>query len=166
VADPKIDLDDGWGLDHGTWSILKHFYPEAKIPVLQLSIDIRKPPQFHYDLGKRLAALRSQGVLILGSGNMVHNLGMVDFNRMNDHFGFDWALEMDEFFKRNILKGDHQPLIDYRKLGKPALLAVPTPDHYYPLLYILGLQEKGEAATLFNAKPVAGSLTMTSVKIG
>ena len=166
VTDPEITLDDEWGLDHGTWSILKHIYPEAKIPVLQLSIDYNKPAQFHYDLGRKLAALRRQGVLIVGSGNMVHNLRMVAFDRINENFGFDWALEMDEFCKRNILDGNHQPLIDYQKFGKPALLAVPTPDHYYPLLYILGLQEKGEPVTLFNEGAMAGSLTMTSVKIG
>ena len=166
-ADPKVQLDEEWGLDHGTWSILKHFYPEADVPVLQFSIDYHQPAQYHYDLGKRLAALRRQGVLIVGSGNMVHNLRMVAFDRINDiGYGFDWALEMNEFCKSRILAGDHQPLIDYEKFGKPALLSVPTPDHYYPLLYALGLQEKGEAVTLFNDAAVAGSLTMTSVKIG
>jgi 4,5-DOPA dioxygenase extradiol len=167
VSEPRIAMDDRWGLDHGTWSVLKHMYPKADIPVLQLSIDYHQPPQYHYDLGRRLGELRKQGVLIVGSGNMVHNLRMVAFDRIDDAgYGFDWALEIDEQFKKHILKGDHGPLIHYEKFGKPAQLAVPTPDHYYPLLYVLGLQEKGEAATLFNEGAVAGSLTMTSVKIG
>lgn len=164
---PKVQLDQNWGLDHGTWSILKHMYPDADIPVLQLSIDNQMPAQFHYDLGKRLAALRRQGVLIIGSGNMVHNLRMLEFKRINEvGYGFDWALEMNEFCKRQILNGDHQPLIDYEKFGKPALLAVPTPEHFYPMLYTLGLQEKGEAVTLFNDAAVGGAATMTSIKIG
>jgi 4,5-DOPA dioxygenase extradiol len=166
VQEPAIGLDEQWGLDHGTWSILKSMYPAANIPVLQLSIDYHQPPQFHYDLGKKLQSLRNEGVLILGSGNMVHNLGMVAFDKMDQAFGFDWALEMDAYCSTHILKGEHQALIDYRNLGKSALLSVPTPDHYYPLLYILGLQEKGETVELFNAGPIAGSLTMTSVKIG
>ncbi len=166
-AEPKVRLDEEWGLDHGTWSVLKHMYPEADVPVLQMSIDYPKPAQFHYDLGRKLSALRRQGVLIVGSGNMVHNLRMVAFDRIDDiGYGYDWALEMNGFCKRQILKGDHQPLIDYGKFGKPALLSVPTPDHYYPMLYALGLQEQGEAATLFNDAAVAGSLTMTSIRIG
>jgi 4,5-DOPA dioxygenase extradiol len=166
VKEPEIGLDNEWGLDHGTWSILSKMYPAAKIPVVQLSIDYSKPPQFHYDLGKQLQSLRQQAVLIIGSGNMVHNLGRVAFDKMDEPFGYDWALEMDDFCQKNILSGNHQALIDYKKFGKPALLSVPTPDHYYPLLYTLGLQEKGEAVALFNAGPVAGSLTMTSVIIG
>ncbi len=166
VTEPKIGLDDEWGLDHGTWSILIHMAPKANIPVLQLSIDLHKPPQFHYELGRRLAPLRRHGLLIIGSGNMVHNLSMVAFDKINERFGYDWALEMDEYCKRNILLGNHDPLIHYTALGKSALQSVPTPDHYYPFLYILGLQEKGESATLFNEGPLAGSLTMTSVKVG
>jgi 4,5-DOPA dioxygenase extradiol len=141
-------------------------YPAAIIPVLQLSIDYHQPPQYHYDFGKKLQAFRDEGLLILGSGNMVHNLGKIAFDKMDQPFGFDWALEMDEYCSSHILSSDHQALINYQKLGKSALLSVPTPDHYYPLLYILGLQEKGEAVELFNAGPVAGSLTMTSVRIG
>ncbi len=166
-VNPKVELDEKWGLDHGTWSILKHMYPKADVPVLQLSIDRTKPAQFHYDLGKKLAALRRQGVLIIGSGNIVHNLRMVDFSRIGEAgFGFDWAVEFNEFSKSHILKGDHQPLIEYEKFGKPALLAVNSSEHYLPLLYTLGLQEQGEPAVLFNDAMMGGSLNMTSVKIG
>jgi 4,5-DOPA dioxygenase extradiol len=163
---PEIELDEKWGLDHGAWSILIKMYPQANIPVLQLSIDYHKPPQYHYDLGRRLTALRQQGVLVIGSGNMVHNLRLAAFERIHENFGFDWALEMDAYCQANILSGNHQALIDYQQFGKPALLSVPTPDHYYPLLYILGMQESQDSVVLFNQGAVAGSLTMTSVKIG
>lgn len=167
ASHPNIQLDEEWGLDHGTWSVLAHMFPKAEIPVLQLSIDYHQPPQFHYNLGKRLASLRDEGVLIIGSGNIVHNLGMVDFSRMNESgFGFDWALEMREYCNKNILANNHQALIDYQALGRAAKLAVPTPDHYYPLLYILGMQEKEEPVSLFNDVAIAGSLSMTSVTIG
>ncbi len=168
IKTTTVGLDHEWGLDHGTWSIIKQMYPEAKIPVLQLSIDYYKSPQYHYDLAKELSALRNKGVLIVGSGNMVHNLGMVDFKKLNDPkgFGFDWALEMNEIFKSNISSRNHKALIDYQNLSKSATLAIPTPDHYYPLLYTLGLQNEKEETSFFNDKAVAGSLTMTSVKIG
>lgn len=166
IKQPVVELDEEWGLDHGTWSVLNKMYPQANIPVVQLSIDYAKPPQFHFDLGKQLQVLRNDGVLIIGSGNMVHNLGRADFNRIDEAFGFDWAVKMDDFCRENILSGNHQALIDYRNFGEPARLSVPTPDHYYPLLYILGLQEKGEAVELFNEGPMAGSLSMTSVVIG
>ncbi|MCX6182994.1 MAG: 4,5-DOPA dioxygenase extradiol [Bacteroidetes bacterium] len=168
IKSTEVGLDHEWGLDHGTWSIIKQMYPEANIPVLQLSIDYYKTPQYHYNLAKELAALRNKGVLIVGSGNMVHNLGMVDFKRLNEPagFGFDWALEMNEIFKKNISRRNHAALIDYQNLSKAATLAIPTPDHYYPLLYTLGLQDEKEATSFFNDKAMAGSLTMTSVKIG
>ncbi|MFM7023087.1 MAG: 4,5-DOPA dioxygenase extradiol [Flavobacteriales bacterium] len=168
VKSTAVGLDHEWGLDHGTWSIVKQMYPEANIPVLQLSIDYYKNPQFHYDLAKELAALREKGVLIIGSGNMVHNLGMVDFKRLNEPqgFGFDWALELNEIFKNNISQRSHAALINYQNLSKAATLAIPTPDHYYPLLYTLGLQDEKETTSFFNDKAVGGSLTMTSVKIG
>ena len=159
------------GLDHGSWTIIRHMYPEANIPVLQLSIDYTKGPQYHYELAKELSALRKKGVLIMGSGNMVHNLRMVhmpnrSLNDFNKEYAYDWAKEMNEVFKKNILNGNHQPLIQYETLNKAATLAIPTPDHYYPLLYTLGLQGKNEEATIFNDKLLAGSLSMTSVKIG
>ena len=160
-----VELDHDWGLDHGAWSVVKLMYPKANIPVLQLSIDYNRPAQYHYDLAKELAALRKKGVLILASGNMIHNLRLVDFSKINGG-GYDWAYEMNTVFKDKIGNRDHQALINYEKLGKSPLLAVPTPDHYYPLLYALGLQGKNESTTFFNDKVVGGSLNMTSVKIG
>jgi len=163
----KVEADHEWGLDHGTWTVVRHMYPEAKIPVLQLSIDYDRPPQYHYDLARQLGALRRRGVLIIGSGNMVHNLGRVAWDKLNEpEYGFDWALEMNATFKRLIQSKEHASLIDYQKLGTAARLAIPTPDHYYPLLYVLGLQENAEPTAFFNDKAVGGSLTMTGVKVG
>ena len=162
-----VELDHDWGLDHGTWTIIRHMYPNADIPVLQLSIDYTKVPAFHYELAKELYQLRKKGVLILGSGNMVHNLRMVAWDKLDGPaYGYDWALQMNQTFKDLILHHDHQPLIHYDQLGKEAMLAIPTPEHYLPLLYTLGLQGKDESVAFFNDKPVGGSLTMTSVKIG
>jgi 4,5-DOPA dioxygenase extradiol len=158
-----VGLDHEWGLDHGTWSIVKRMYPKANIPVLQLSIDYTQKPSFHYELAKELSALRRKGVLIIGSGNMVHNLRMIDWH--NPEGGFDWAVEMNDTFKRLITNHDHQALIQYEALGTAARYAIPTPEHYLPLLYVLGLKEKSESASFFNDKSVMGSLTMTSVKI-
>ena len=167
LASLTIELDEDWGLDHGTWSILAHMYPKANIPVMQLSIDIAQPPQFHYNLGKRLASLRDQGILVMGSGNIVHNLNMVEFSRINEiGFGHDWALEMREYCNKNILANNHEALIDYQKLGRAATLSVPTPEHYYPLLYILGMQAKDEPVSLFNDYVMGGGASMTSVVIG
>jgi 4,5-DOPA dioxygenase extradiol len=167
ITSTSVALDHDWGLDHGTWSIVKQMYPEADIPVLQLSIDYNKPGNYHYELAKEISALRKKGVLIIGSGNMVHNLGKIAWNQMNtQNYGFDWAIEMNDIFKKKIESNDHQALIQYEKLSSSALLAIPTPDHYYPLLYTLGLQEKEDSIQFFNDKLVAGSLTMTSVKIG
>ena len=167
IHSTHVELNHDWGLDHGTWTIIRHMYPDANIPVLQLSIDYSKGPEFHYNLGKELIGLRSKGVLIIGSGNMIHNLRMVDWNKLDGPaYGYDWALQMNQTFKDLILKKDHQPLINYNQLGKEALLAIPTPEHYLPLLYTLALQDKNENISFFNDKPVGGSLTMTSVKIG
>jgi 4,5-DOPA dioxygenase extradiol len=167
IQKTTVGLDHEWGLDHGTWSILKKMYPLADIPVIQLSIDYNQPGSYHFELGRELAALRKKGVLIIGSGNMVHNLGMVAWDKMNEPgFGFDWCIEMNEYFKKHITEGDVTPLLDYQKLGKAAQLAIPTPDHYYPLLYTLGLRDENDAVSIFNDKAMAGSLTMTSVKIG
>lgn len=163
----KVEPDHDWGLDHGTWTVVRHMYPEANIPVLQLSIDYTKGPQYHYDLAKELQSLRRKGVLIIGSGNMVHNLGLVAWNRLNDlEYGFDWALEMNDKFKELIQAGKHEPLINYSRLGQEALLAIPTPEHYLPLMYTLGLKTTKDDVSFFNDKAVAGSLTMTSVKLG
>lgn len=167
ITNPAVELDHDWGLDHGTWSVVKHMYPDADIPVLQLSIDYYKPAAYHYELAKQLLALRKKGVLIIGSGNMVHNLRMVAWNKLSEpEYGFDWALEMNDIFKNKISNGFHKDLIQYEKLNKAATLAIPTPDHYYPLLYILALQTNNDKVEFFNDKAVGGSLTMTSVKIG
>ena len=167
IINPAVELDHDWGLDHGTWSVVKHMYPDADIPVLQLSIDYYKPAAYHYELAKQLLSLRKKGVLIIGSGNMVHNLRMVAWDKLNEpEYGFDWALEMNDIFKNKISNGFHKELIQYEKLHKAATLAIPTPDHYYPLLYILALQTDNDKVEFFNDKAVGGSLTMTSVKIG
>lgn len=167
IKSTNVGLDHDWGLDHGAWSILKQMYPDANIPVLQLSIDYYKPASYHYDLAKQLSALRDKGVLILGSGNMVHNLRMVAFDKMNEpNFGFDWAKEANGLFKKYISDGNHQALFDYEKLGESVKLAVPTPDHYYPLIYTLALQDKKDNLSFFNDQLQAGSLSMTSVMIG
>lgn len=167
ITTTQAGLDHDWGLDHGTWSVVRNMYPEATIPVLQLSIDYHKPAQYHYDLAKELAALRKKGVLIIGSGNMIHNLRMISWQHLNTpNYGYDWAIEMHELFKQKIINGNHQELINYHSLNKAAILAIPTPDHYFPLMYILGLTEKDEEPVLFNDQLVAGSLNMTSVKFG
>jgi 4,5-DOPA dioxygenase extradiol len=166
IHSAHVELDHDWGLDHGTWTIVRHMYPAANIPVLQLSIDYTKGPQYHYDLARELSALRKKGVLILGSGNMVHNLRMAAWDRLNDTaYGYDWAVGMNDTFKALIQSGDHKRLINYSTLGKEALLAIPTPEHYLPLMYTLGLQSTQDKVSFFNDKTVAGSLTMTSVKL-
>jgi 4,5-DOPA dioxygenase extradiol len=163
----KVELDHDWGLDHGAWTVVRHMYPEAKIPVLQLSIDATMGNQYHYDLAHELLKLRKKGVLIIGSGNMVHNLRMVAWDKLHaPDYGFDWAQEMNLRFKDLINKGEHEKLIQYEKLGKEAMLAIPTPEHYWPLLYSLGLQTGKDAIQIFNDKAVGGSITMTSLKIG
>lgn len=163
----QVELDHDWGLDHGAWTVIRHMYPDADIPVLQLSIDYTKGPQYHYDLAKELHTLRKKGVLIIGSGNMVHNLGMVAWDRLNDtEYGFDWAKNINEKFKSLILDGDHKQLINFNTLGEEALLAIPTPEHYLPLMYTLGVKGSKDDVYFFNDKVVGGSLTMTSVKIG
>ncbi len=161
--DNKAGLDLKWGLDHGTWSVVKNMYPEANVPVIQMSLDYTKSPAEHYQLARQISVLRKKGILIMGSGNMVHNLGMLDWQHPDS--GSDWALEANELFKKLILEnGDHK-LIDYRSLGKAVQLAVPSPEHYLPLLYILGLKDTNDRISFFNDKAVMGSLTMTSLQI-
>ena len=162
ITKTKVQSDMDWGLDHGTWSVLLPMYPNADIPVFQLSIDYSQPPQYHYDLAKELAALRKKGVLIIGSGNIVHNLGMIDWGGK----AYDWAIEFDEKIKKFIDSGDHSSIINYQNMGKVAQLAVPTNDHYLPLLYSLALQKKSDTLSYFNAKCEMGSVSMRSVKIG
>ena len=158
--------DDKWGLDHGAWSVIKHMYPEADIPVIQMSLDYSKPPQYHYELAKELAGLRQKGVLIVGSGNMVHNLRKVAWNKLNEaDYAFDWARTANKKMTDYITDGNHHPLINYSSQGKEFKLAIPTPEHYLPLLYTLALQGDKDDVQLFNDKAVGGSLTMTSVKI-
>jgi len=166
ISRSEVGLDQTWGLDHGCWSVLKHLYPAANVPVIQMSLDYQLTPQAHYDLAKELSNLRKQDILIVGSGNMVHNLGMTAWDRMNDTgFGFDWALKANSKMKEYILAGDHNPLINYKSQGREFSLAIPTPEHYLPLLYILALKEENEEISFFNDAPVMGSLTMTSLKI-
>jgi|SRR6476620_5873460 len=167
VKSAHLELDHDWGLDHGAWTVIRQMYPDANIPVMQLSIDYTKGPQYHYDLARELYGLRKKGVLIVGSGNMVHNLKLAAWDRLDDQeYGFDWAIQMNEVFKKFIQNEQHDRLINYTELGKEALLAIPTPEHYWPLLYTLGLKGSKDDLSFFNDKVVAGSLTMTSVKFG
>lgn len=166
ITKTEVGLDEKWGLDHGAWTVIKHMYPDANIPVIEMSIDYTQPPQYHYELAKQINSLRNKGVLIVGSGNMVHNLRMVAWNKLNEEFAYDWATEANDKMKQFILEGDHQSLINFKSQGKAFDLAIPTSEHFLPLLYTLALQDKNEDVSLFNDKPVAGSLTMTSVKIG
>lgn len=162
----EVGLDDKWGLDHGAWSVIKHLYPNANVPVIQLSLDYTQKPQYHYELAKELAVLRKKGVLIIGSGNMVHNLRMVAWDKLRaDNYAYDWAVEANAKMKQFIEKGNHDQLINYTANGKAFELAIPTPEHYLPLLYTLALKQENEQISFFNDKAVGGSLTMTSVKI-
>ena len=163
----QVELSHDWGLDHGAWTIIRHMYPLADIPVLQLSIDYTKDAKYHYALAKEIFALRKKGVLIVGSGNMVHNLRMVAWNKLNEpEYGYDWALQMNQTFKELINNNQHDRLIAYQNLGREAMMAIPTPEHYLPLIYTLALKNNNDAVSFFNDKAVGGSLTMTSVKIG
>jgi len=162
----KADLDTKWGLDHGTWSVLRHMYPKADIPVIQISIDYTKPAQYHFNLAKKLSSLREKGILIIGSGDIVHNLNEIDFENIETYdFGYDWARRAQKTINENILSWNFEPLINYEKQGDDFKLAIPTPDHYLPLIYILGLKENNEKIELFNDTLVGGSLSMTSLKI-
>ena len=156
----RADLD-GWGLDHGAWSVLKFLFPKADVPVLQLSMDLRRTPAEHYAIGQALAPLRDEGILILGSGNIVHNLRLFNPNAPTP----DWSKAFDAEVGRRILAHDHAGLVDHLEIGPEARLAVPEPDHFLPLLYVLGTQGADEPAALFNEQ-VVGSLSMTSAAIG
>lgn len=166
LAPVAVELDEHWGLDHGAWSVIKHLYPLANVPVIQLSIDYTKSGQYHFELAQKLNALRTKGILIVGSGNIVHNLGLVDFRNFDkDDYGYDWAIEARETVNNYLLDENFQPLIDFEKQSRAFQLAIPTPEHYLPLIYTLGLKGKTEELSLFNDKLLAGSLSMTSVKI-
>lgn len=163
----EIHEDLTWGLDHGAWSILCHLFPEANIPVLQLSIDYYKGSDYHLEIGRQLKALRKKGVLIIGSGNIVHNLSAIDWKNMNtDNYAYDWAIESNEIIKNAVLTGDYKSLIDYKNKGVSLQYAIPTPDHYFPLLYTLGVVNKNDNVHIFNDKYVGGSLSMTSFLFG
>jgi len=163
VTKTHVELDDQWGLDHGTWSVLVKMFPEANIPVFQMSIDYTKDPQYHYELAREIKSLREKGVLIIGSGNIVHNLRMAQFGP--NPTPYDWALEFDAFVKDRIDAGIHTDLIQYQKQGRAAQLSIPTPEHYLPLLYILGLQEESECAEFFNEEMAFASGSMRSLII-
>jgi 4,5-DOPA dioxygenase extradiol len=161
ITKTTVGLDQQWGLDHGCWSVVKHLYPKADIPVIQLSLDYSKGPQYHYELAKELAALRRKGILIIGSGNMVHNLGIIDWQHQDT--GYDWAIEANTKMKSSITDGDYAPLLNYTAQGKAFQLSIPTPEHFLPLLYTLGLKEEKDTVSLFNDKTIMGSISMTSV---
>jgi 4,5-DOPA dioxygenase extradiol len=162
VTSSPVELDNNWGLDHGCWSVVMHLFPGADIPVIELSLDSTKQPQWHFELAKELGLLRKKGVLIIGSGNIVHNLRMVNWHNEG---GFDWALGANEKFKKLIIDNNYADLINYNNLGAEVRLAVPTPEHYLPLLYTLGLKEENEEVTFFNDKTELGSISMTSLLI-
>lgn len=164
ITQTTVLADDSWGLDHGAWSVIKHLYPNADIPVVELSIDHDKSASYHYELAKALAPLRQEGILIIGSGNIVHNLRRVAWDKFNDdNYGYDWAIEANEKIKKAILERDHQALINYPNMGASLQLSAPTPEHFIPLIYILALQKETDSINIFNDKLVGGSLSMTSV---
>jgi 4,5-DOPA dioxygenase extradiol len=166
VRNTEVSLDTSWGLDHGCWSVIKHLYPAADVPVIQMSLHRNQTPQYHYELGRELSSLRQKGVLIVGSGNMVHNLGRIAWERLNDdEYGYDWAIEANERMKKLILAGNHKELIGFRSLGRTFDLAIPTDEHFLPLIYILALIRENDKLSLFNDKLVGGSLSMTCLLV-
>lgn len=161
IRSTPVQLDHKWGLDHGAWSVLCQMFPAADVPVVQLSLDQHKTPEFHYELGKELRALRRQGVLVVGSGNIVHNLRMLAWRDE----AYDWAVQFDERIKQAILAGDHQAIIHFDRFGEIARLAVPTDEHFLPLLYVLACQEN-EAVSFFAEKVTLGAISMRSLRVG
>jgi len=165
LAPLPVALDDSWGLDHGTWSVLKHVYPAADIPIVQLSIDEAQPPSFHLELGRKLAPLRAEGVLIVGSGNLVHNLHAYAWGGHMPE-PYDWAVKFETEAKGLLVSGDNKPLVHYETLGREALLSIPTPDHYLPLLYVAGTRQRGDAVTFPVEGVDGGSISMLCVQVG
>jgi 4,5-DOPA dioxygenase extradiol len=165
LAPVPVTLDESWGIDHGTWSVLCHVFPEADIPVVQLSLDETQPTEFHFQLGRRLAPLRDEGILIIGSGNIVHNLHAYAWGRQNVE-PFDWAVRFEKQARELLLQGEDGPLIAYEKLGRDALLSIPTPDHYLPLLYVIGARRGGEQVKFPVEGVDGGSVSMLTVQIG
>jgi 4,5-DOPA dioxygenase extradiol len=164
ITPSSVTLDERWGLDHGTWSVMKHVFPKANIPIVQLSINQTQPPSFHYELGKRLASLREEGVLIIGSGNIVHNLSAYSWGE-GDVPPFDWAVRFEEQARDLMLKGEDAPLVNYQSFGRDAILSAPTPEHYLPLLYVLGLRRKKEKVSFPVQGIDGGSISMLAVQI-
>jgi 4,5-DOPA dioxygenase extradiol len=164
VTAADVGLDHTWGLDHGCWSVVKHLYPAADVPVMQMSLDHTRPPHYHYELAQQLSFLRKRGVLIIGSGNVVHNLGVMDWD--NERGGFDWAVEANSLIQQLIVQRDHSRLIHYASLGRAMQLAVPTPEHFLPLLYVLGLQGSDESITFSNERVILGSISMVCLEVG
>jgi len=164
LAPLPVTLDESWGLDHGTWSVLTHVYPAADIPVVQLSIDATQPPSFHYEIGRRIAALRDEAILIVGSGNLVHNLRAMDWSG-NTHGAYEWAARFEQQAREMIEAGEHAPLLQYQKLGPDAALAIPTPDHYLPLMHVLGTQQSGDKVSFPVEGADGGSISMLTVQI-
>jgi 4,5-DOPA dioxygenase extradiol len=165
LAPLPVRLDETWGLDHGTWSVLRHVYPKADVPVVQLSIDEREPAAFHFDLGRKLAPLREEGVLIVGSGNLVHNLHTYAWGgHLPDPY--DWAVRFEQDARAMMTAGEYRPLIEYEKLGSDAMLSVPTPDHYLPLLYVIATRQAGEGVTFPVEGVDGGSISMLAVQVG
>jgi 4,5-DOPA dioxygenase extradiol len=165
LAPLPVTLDDRWGLDHGAWSVLKHVYPRADVPIVQLSIDEREPASFHFEVGKRLASLRDEGVLIVGSGNLVHNLHAFAWGKHNVE-PFDWALRFEQRAREMLTADEQQPLIDYERLGRDALLSIPTPDHYLPLLYVIGTRQRDDRISFPVEGVDGGSVSMLAVRVG
>jgi 4,5-DOPA dioxygenase extradiol len=165
LAPLDVELDERWGLDHGTWSVLLHVFPHADVPVVQLSIDETQPPAFHYEVGKHLAPLRDEGVLVAGSGNIVHNLHAFAWGKHAAE-PYDWAVRFEQRVRALMTAGEHQPLIDYDTLGRDAALSIPTPDHYLPLLYVLGTGTPGEPVTFPVEGVDGGSVSMLAVQVG
>jgi 4,5-DOPA dioxygenase extradiol len=164
LAPVEVHMDESWGLDHGTWSVLAHAFPDASIPVVQLSMDGTQPAKFHYELGKHLAPLRDEGVLIVGSGNVVHNLALMQ--RGDDAPAYGWATRFNDKMRRALASHDHQALIDFERLGEDARLSAPTPEHYLPLLYIAALQGEGETMEFAVDGIENGSLGMLTAIAG
>jgi 4,5-DOPA dioxygenase extradiol len=165
LAPLRVGQDQKWGLDHGTWSVLCHLFPEADVPIVQLSIDRTKETAFHYNIAQKLAALRDEGVLIIGSGNLVHNLQAYSWGS-NPVKSLDWGVRFEDLVRAHLATGDHQPLIDYQSMGQDALLAVPTPDHYLPLLYVIALQREAEPVGFPVEGFDGGSVSMLAVRVG
>jgi 4,5-DOPA dioxygenase extradiol len=165
LAPLEVRLDNSWGLDHGTWSVLRHVYPQADIPIVQLSIDETQPASFHFEIGRKLAPLRDEGVLIVGSGNLVHNLHTYAWGRhMADPY--DWAIRFESEAKQMMVSGEYKPLVDYERLGPEAMLSIPTPDHYLPMLYVIAARQQNEKVTFPVEGVDGGSISMLSIQIG